>query len=74
MQPIWFLGIHCLEWMFSEMHFLVFLQWVFSGRLVLRNVSFLPIGFLEERFFFCSDCRSSSWHGRSTDLELLESR
>ena len=24
--------------------------------------------------FFCSDCRSSSWHGRSTDLELLESR
>ena len=24
--------------------------------------------------FFCSDCQSSSWHGRSTDLELLESR
>ena len=31
------------------MHFLVFLLWVFSGRLVLGNVSFLPIGFLEER-------------------------
>ena len=30
------------------MHFLVFLLWVFSGRLVLGNVSFLPIGFLEE--------------------------
>ena len=29
------------------MHFLVFLLWVFSGRLVLGNVSFLPIGFLE---------------------------
>ena len=32
------------------MHFLAFLLWVFSGRLVLGNVSFLPIGFLEEKF------------------------
>ena len=51
MYPIWFLGIHCLERMFSEMHFLVFLEWVFSGRLVLGNVGFLPIDFLEERIF-----------------------
>ena len=44
------------------MHFLVFLLWVFSGRLVLGNVSFLPIGFLEERSF--RDVRSigdASW-------------
>ena len=45
---------------------------------------FWKIGFEECKFsadwfsgreiFFGSDCRSSSWHGRSTDLELLESR
>ena len=41
---------------------LAFLLWVFSGRLVLENVSFLPIGFLEERSF--RDMRSigdASW-------------
>ena len=44
------------------MHFLVFLLWVFSGRLILGNVSFLSIGFLEERSF--RDMRSigdASW-------------
>ena len=33
-------------------------------------VLFLP--FVSPIFFFCSECRSSSWHGRSTGLELLE--
>ena len=40
MYPIWFLGFHCLERRFSEMHFLVFLQWVFSGRLVFGERKF----------------------------------
>ena len=40
MNPIWFLGFHCLERRFSEMHFLVFLQWVFSGRLVFGERKF----------------------------------
>ena len=39
-QPVWFLGIHCLERRFSEMHFLVFLLWVFSGRLVFGERKF----------------------------------
>ena len=61
---IWFLGIHCLERRFSEMHFLgVFLLWVFSGRLVFGEREF-SADWLSGREKFSGDMRSigdASW-------------